>query len=423
LEVTLKRIFQYFAIALLSILLLTATFTGGFLVGHFTDLPALDKLPFLNLPYLMPLTTPQGAANATPDALKTLFEPFWETWDLVHKQYVDQPVDDIALMRGAISGMLAALGDEHTSYMDPSQFKEVNSTLSGEYEGIGAYVDTTGDYLKVISPISQSPAEKAGILAGDLIIAINGTSMKGVNPELARQKVLGPEGSTVTLTIQRVAVEQPFDVQIVRAKINIASVESKMMADNLAYVKLNTFGETTTSELISQLKGLLVKKPKGLILDLRNNDGGYLQTAVEVASQFVKEGVIVSEKYGDGRATDKSNAIPGGYATDIPMVVLVNEGTASASEIVSGAIQDYARGKLVGVTTYGKGSVQIFTPLNNNAGAVRITIAKWLTPKDRTIHKIGLTPDVVVEMTKEDYAAGRDPQLDAAVKTLLDLLK
>jgi carboxyl-terminal processing protease len=175
--------------------------------------------------------------------------------------------------------------------------------------------------------------------------------------------------------------------------------------------------------LISQLKALLAKKPKGLILDLRNNGGGYLQTAVEVSSQFIKDGVIVSEKYGDGRSMDKSDAIPGGLATDIPMVLLVNEGSASASEIVAGAIQDYARGKLVGVTTYGKGSVQIWTPLSNNEGAVRITIAKWLTPTGRTIHQLGLTPEVVVEMTKEDYSSGRDPQLDAAVKTLLDMLK
>ncbi len=422
-EVTLKKFIQIGLIVLFSAALLTGTFAGGFVAGHLSKVSALDSLPNFGIPFLKPLTTPLGSSGATPDNLKTLFQPFWETWDLVHKQYVDQPVDDLKLMRGAINGMLGALGDEHTSYMDPVVFKQADSSLAGAYEGIGAYVDTSGEYLKVISPISQSPAEKAGIKSGDLIIAIDALSMKGINPELARQKVLGPAGSTVTLTIQRVDTEKPFDVQIVRAEITIASVESKMLDNNVAYIKLNTFGETTTRELISQLKELMAKKPRGLILDLRNNGGGYLQTAVEVASQFVKQGVIVSEKYGDGRPVDKSNAISGGLATEIPMVVLVNEGTASASEIVAGAIQDYARGKLVGVTTYGKGSVQIWTPLSNEQGAVRITIAKWLTPKDRAIHKIGLTPEVVVEMTKEDYAAGRDPQLDAAVKTLLASIK
>ena len=418
-----KKIIQIGVIVVLSLFLLTGTFAGGFVAGHFTKMASLDSLPLQGIPFLKPFTIPLGSGDATPDSLKTLFQPFWETWNLVHKQYVDQPVDDVKLMRGAISGMLGALGDEHTSYMDPTQFKQADSSLSGAYEGIGAYVDTTGEYLKVISPISQSPAEKAGLKSGDLIIAIDGVSMKGVIPELARQKVLGPADSTVVLTIQRADTEKPFDVKIVRAKISIASVESKMLANNVAYIKLNTFGETTSTELIAQLKELLAKNPKGVILDLRNNGGGYLQTAVEVASQFIKEGVIVSEKYGDGRPVDKANAIPGGLAIDIPMVVLVNEGSASASEIVAGAIQDYARGKLVGVTTYGKGSVQIWTPLSDNQGAVRITIAKWLTPKDRTIHKIGLTPEVVVEMTKDDYTAGRDPQLDAAVKALLESIK
>jgi carboxyl-terminal processing protease len=419
-----NKFVKYALIAILSVVLLTGSFSSGFVAGHFAQTDVLSNLPFLSgSPFLRPLATPVGASDATPDNLKTLFAPFWETWTLVHQQYVDQPVDDVKLMQGAISGMLGSLGDPHTSYMDPAQFKDANSSLSGAYEGIGAYVDTTGTFLKVISPISQSPAEAAGLKSGDLIIAIDGNSMKGINPELVRQKVLGPAGSVVTLTIQREGVDNPIDVKITRAKITIASVESKTLDNDIAYIKLNTFGDTTTSELTTQLKQLLAKKPKGLILDLRNNGGGYLQTAVEVASQFVKEGVVVSEKYGDGKNDQKFSAIPGGLATDIPMVVLVNEGTASASEIVSGAIQDYGRGKLVGVTTYGKGSVQIWTPLSDNQGAVRITVAKWFTPKDRTIDKTGLAPDVVAEMTKEDFDAKRDPQLDAAVKTLLDMLK
>jgi carboxyl-terminal processing protease len=190
------------------------------------------------------------------------------------------------------------------------------------------------------------------------------------------------------------------------------------MKGDIAYIQLNTFGDTTSRELRDALRELMAKNPKGLILDLRNNGGGYLRTSVEVLSQFVKQGeVALYEQYGDGKR-DTFTTSGGGLATDIPMVVLINEGSASASEIVAGALQDYGRAILVGTKSYGKGSVQNWIPLNGNEGAVRITIAKWLTPKERTIHKIGLEPDVKVELTKEDRDAQRDPQLEKALELL-----
>ena len=317
--------------------------------------------------------------------------------------------------------MLESLGDQHTSYMDPVQYSDANADLSGEYEGIGAWVDITGEYLTIVSPMTGSPAEKAGIKSGDKIIAIDGEDMTGLDGELVRRKVLGPAGTTVRLTIIREGLEEPLDIEVTRARITVPSVESKMLDGNLAYVKLNTFGDTTTSELRSQLETLLAQNPGGLILDLRNNGGGYLVTAIEVVSEFVGKGVVMYEEYGDG-TRQTFEAQPGGLATEIPLVVLINEGTASASEIVAGAVQDYGRGKLVGVTSFGKGSVQTWVPLSDNQGAVRVTVAKWLTPDGRTIHKLGLTPDVVVEMTAEDYDAGRDPQLDKTVEVLLELV-
>ncbi|PWH11823.1 MAG: hypothetical protein DDG60_16335 [Anaerolineae bacterium] len=395
--------------------LVLGAFAGGFVVGQVTPLSSL-------IPGLPPgtpriVSTPQAANEATPQDLQTLFAPFWEAWELVHTQYVDQPVDDTALMRGAIRGMLGALGDDHTSYMDPDEYKDANAELAGNYEGIGAYVDTTGDYLTIISPIKGSPAEAAGLRAGDKIIAIDGEDVTGINPELVRKRVLGPAGTNITLTILREGEEKPFDVTITRAKIVVASVEYEMKED-IAYVKLNTFGNTTGRELKNALRELMAQNPKGLILDLRNNGGGYLNTAVEVLSQFIKGGEIaLYEQYGDGRR-DTFTTQGGGLATDIPMVVLINEGSASASEIVAGALQDYQRATLVGVKSYGKGSVQNWIPLNGEQGAVRITVAKWLTPKERTIHKTGLTPDVVVELTKEDRDAQRDPQLEKALELL-----
>jgi carboxyl-terminal processing protease len=394
--------------------LVVGSFGGGFVTARL--LPANTVIPTL-APQVT--TAPSGDQGGTPENLQTTFQPFWEAWGIVHQRYVDQPLDDTALMRGAIRGMMAALGDAHSAYLDPQEYKEAETYISGEYEGIGAYVDTTKDYLTVVSPIAGSPAEKADLKTGDQIIAIDGQDMTGVNPELARQKVLGPAGSTVHLTILREGVDQPLEFDIVRANIVIPSVESKMLDSGIAYVKLSIFGDNSATDLHQVLKDLMAQQPTGLILDLRNNPGGVVPTAIQVASEFIGDGVIMYEQQGDGTRTP-TNALSGGLATDIPLVVLVNEGSASASEIVAGAIQDYGRAKLVGVTTYGKGSEQNWVPLSNDQGAVLVTIAKWLTPNGRTIDKIGLTPDLVVKLTDEDVTAGRDPQLDAAVQLLLN---
>jgi len=394
--------------------LVVGSFGGGFVTARL--LPSNTGLPTL-----APQVTaaPGGDQGGTPESLQTTFQPFWEAWSIVQQRYVDQPLDDTALMRGAIRGMMAALGDAHSAYLDPQEYKEAETSISGEYEGIGAFVDTTKDYLTVVSPIAGSPAEKADLKPGDQIIAIDGQDMTGVNPELARQKVLGPAGSTVHLTILREGVDQPLEFDIVRAHIVIPSVESKMLDSGIAYVKLSIFGDNSATDLHQVLKDLMAQQPTGLILDLRNNPGGVVPTAIQVASEFIGDGVIMYEQQGDGTRTP-TNALSGGLATEIPLVVLVNEGSASASEIVAGAIQDYGRAKLVGVTTYGKGSEQNWVPLSNEQGAVLVTIARWLTPNGRTIDKIGLTPDVVVKLTDEDITAGLDPQLDAAVQLLLN---
>jgi carboxyl-terminal processing protease len=406
--------------AFVGLILLAGAFSGGFIAGHL--MPATGQLPALNdLIPGQPGVEPQQQA-ATPDELETLFVPFWEAWNVVHEQFVEQPVDDRVLMQGAIRGMMDALGDKQTFYMEPQVYENETSSLQGQYEGIGAYVDTEGDYLTIVSPIEGSPAEKAGLLPGDQVIAIDGEDMTGIAPEEARLKVLGPEGSTVTLKVAREGESKPLDFTITRAQIEIRSAEGKMLEDNLGYIDINTFGEHTTQELRSALDELLKQNPRGIIIDLRNNPGGYLSTSVEVASEFIDNGVILYEQYGDGRR-DEHKALGNGQATDIPLVVLINEGSASASEILAGALQDYERATLVGVKSFGKGSVQNWVPLSDNQGAARVTIARWLTPDERLIDHIGLTPDVVVEMTSEDFEAQRDPQLDAAVQTLLAQLE
>ena len=228
---------------------------------------------------------------------------------------------------------------------------------------------------------------------------------------------MGPAGETIVLTIRR--GEETFDVPITRALIQIPVVDYEMREDGIGYVALYTFNELATEKLRAALKDLLAQKPKGIVFDLRGNGGGYLVTAVEVTSEFLKDGVVLYEEYGDG-TREPYPVEKGGRATEIPLVVLIDEGSASASEITAGALQDYGRAKLVGVTSYGKGSVQNWIPLRTEAGGVRITIARWLTPNGNHIDGIGLTPDLVVEFTEEDLEAKRDPQLDAAVELLLD---
>lgn len=411
-------------IALAVVVVGLGSFAGGFVAGHLIPFgggsPLVVEEP--QVEYVPPTTSPDQQ-NVTPSELQTLFAPFWEAWNLVHANYVDQPVDDVALMRGAISGMMEALGDQHSSYMDPEDYKQANESLEGSYEGIGAYVDTTTDYLTITSPISGSPAEAAGLRPGDKIVAIDGEDMTGIDAELARRRVLGPAGTTVVLTVWREGADGPFDVSITRARITIASATGEMKEGDIAYLQVTTFGPNTMPELSAAMDELMPQNPKAIILDLRNNGGGYLQTSVEVTSQFLSEGVVLYEQYGDGTRTTFT-VVPGGKATDpaIPMIVLINEGSASASEIVAGALQDTGRAKLLGVVSYGKGSVQNWIPLSGENGAVRVTIAKWLTPNEKTIHEIGLTPDYTVELTEEDRQADRDPQLDEAIRILKEMI-
>ena len=403
-------------IGLVAGVLLVSVFSGGFAAGYLVK----DNLPadFLAEPSA-PTPAPE-TIDATPSELEILFAPFWESWQIVHDSYVDQPVDDLLLMQGAISGMLNSLGDQHTSYMDPDTYTQANSSIEGSYDGIGAWVDTTGDYLAIVSPMPGSPAEEVGLKPGDLVIAIDGEDMTGIDGDLVIRKVLGEAGTVVELTILREGEPEPLKFQVTRAHITIPSVEGEMLENNIGYIHIFTFSTNTTPELRSTLEELLDQGAEGFVVDFRNNGGGLLSTAIEVASEFIPAGnVVLYEQYGDG-SRDTHETIRGGLATDMPIILLINEGSASASEVVAGAIQDLERGQLVGVVSYVKGSVQNWIPLNNEQGAVRVTIAKWLTPNERTIHKIGLTPDVEVEITEEDFEAERDPQLDKAVELLLE---
>jgi len=358
-------------------------------------------------------------ASEPPEGSDDLFAPFWQAWDIVHEEYVDQPIDDVALMRGAINGALDALGDPHTSYMDPVTYQQSNIPLQGSYEGIGAWVDTNTEFLTIVSPMPGSPAEEAGLQPGDEVIAVDGEDVTGIDANIVIRSVLGPAGTTVHLTIRRDGESELLEVDIIRAEILIPSVESELLEGDIGYIQLYTFSNDTSGDLRSAIRGLRETELKGLILDLRGNGGGFLLTAIEVASEFIADGLIMTERFGDG-SEDVYEALGDGLATDLPLIVLVNGGSASASEIVAGAIQDYGRGMLVGETTFGKGSVQNWIALNGEEGAVRVTVARWFTPLGTQIAGEGLNPDYEIPYTEEDFEAGIDPQLEKAIELLLE---
>ena len=420
----LSRVLKTIVVVEAALVLASLLFVGGISAGLILPRLNPDAGSALSSWLLSPLPESWQSAGAPPAQIEpgspaqALFGPFWQAWDIVHDEFVDQPVDDGQLMQGAIRGMLESLGDEQTGYMDPDEYDQANIPLEGAYEGIGAWVDTEGEFLTIISAMPGSPAEKAGLRPRDQVIAVDGQDMAGVPAQLVIRRVMGPEGTTVVLTIRREGVTDPFDVEVVRGRITVPSVESEVLEQGVAYIRLASFGDDTVGDLRSALRQLLAQEPAGVILDLRGNGGGYLTAAVDVSSEFIGEGVILSERFGDGRQ-EVYSADGDGLALDVPLVVLIDGGSASASEIVAGAVQDHGRGWIVGERSFGKGSVQNWHPLDDEAGAIRVTIARWFTPDGRSIQGDGLLPDVHVQFTDEDIAADRDPQLERAIELLL----
>ena len=371
-------------------------FAGGYVVGQ----SGLGTIRIF---------TNQGG---TPANLEESFSPFWEVWDLVHTRYVDQPVNDEQLIEGAIEGMLATLDDPHTRYLSPEDQALTRENMAGEIQGIGAEVSEEEGSIVIVSPIEGSPAEAAGLQPGDILLTADGVELSGLSVIEAAQLVRGPKGTVVVLDVERDG--ERFEVSIERDTIKIASVRGEMLEENLAYVRLTQFGENSDEELAELLTSLTAQNPDGLILDLRRNPGGSLETAVNIADQFLPVGVILHERFGNGRQTDFDSSDEG-LADDLPLVLLIDEGSASASEVLAGAIQDRERGVLIGQTSFGKGTVQSWQQLSNGGG-LRITTARWLTPDDNWIHEAGLTPDYFIPVAEEGE---EDLQLQAAINFLL----
>lgn len=356
---------------------------------------------------------PPSTISATID-----FQQFWDLWNLLEDRFYKQPLDQQAMLYGAMSGLAASLGDPYTVFFDPTVAEEFGKSLEGKFEGIGAEIGIRANQLQIIAPLPETPAAKAGLLPGDAILMIDATSTEGMSVDRAVSFIRGPKGSTVKLTIGRATdkTSKTFEVSIVRDTIVVKSVRAEFLPNGIAVIEISHFNTDTNGEFSRAVDEVLAKDAKGLILDLRSNPGGFLDSATTVAGDWVGDRVVVIERR-QGKTVDEYRGSGAARLRGMPTVVLVDEGSASASEIVAGALQDYGAATLVGTATFGKGSVQDYTELANGT-AVKITVAEWLTPKGRFINDVGIEPDVVVERTVEDINAQRDPQRDKAVELL-----
>ena len=427
-----KGIAKLLAVAVLVAAVAVVAYLVGFGSGYYTarltaPVAALQTAPLQPssgatpaAPAPSPTRSPTRATPLAPTSNddEEAFQVFWEAWKLLKDEYYGDLPDSPKMTRAAIRGVLGTLGDENTGLIEPEISKILDEDASGEFEGIGATIRINKDNkLEIVRPFAGQPAEKAGVKVGDVVIAVDGKSIAGFSVYEAVGVIRGPAGTTVKLTIVRAGEVKPLEISVTRAKITIPIVQSKLLDGDIAYVSLFDFSSPASGQLESELESLLAKKPKGLILDLRDNPGGYLQQAIQVSDLFLDAGVIASEKDKNGSGQTFRSG-PGGIAQDVPLVVLVNGGSASASEIVAGALQDRGRAKLIGETTFGKGSVQLPHTLSDGS-ELRVTIAHWFTPNGRQIQGTGLTPDIVVPFTEDDAIANRDPQLDRAVQFLL----
>ncbi len=365
-----------------------------------------------------------ASENGRPANVRAALDPkfalFWEAMDVIYRDFDGRVPDGQKVTYDAIRGVVNNLGDPNTSFLTPQEADYLRSTSGSSFEGIGARVEwnKTANTLEISEPFENQPAWNAGLRRGDLIMEIDGVSIVGTSLNEAVVKIRGPKGSTLRLTVQRVGAEQSFVLQVIRDQIETPTISTDSLGKNgtIAYVHLFSFNQNAGKLVRQAIEDAMVRKPQALIFDLRGNPGGLVSEAVKITSIFLQDQTVLLERFNDGKT--KTYATEGkAVTTDLPMVVLVNEGSASASEIVAGALQDSQRAHLMGTKTYGKGSVQLPEILSDSS-ILRVTIAHWFTPKNRTIHGAGLMPDTVAEMSDAARATGQDSQLDAAVAYL-----
>ncbi|RMD50420.1 S41 family peptidase [Candidatus Parcubacteria bacterium] len=391
---------------LIATIVLAIVFLSGYTVGNISALKAADN---------------QSGDGVVLSGLKLFsrsndldFDLFWNVWDLT-KQLYYRDVDEQAMFYGAVSGIVESLDDPYSVFFTPEEAQEFNDDLNGTFSGIGAEIGKKDDYIVVIAPLNNSPAKKAGLMAGDYIIAVDGEDIVGATTDYAVKLIRGEKGTDVTLTILREGEDQALNITITRDEINIDSVTWEIRDDGIAVVNISMFNSDTTDLFRQAVQDIVSSGVDKMILDLRNNPGGLLTEAVNVAGFWVDGATVVQEK--DGDTVQSFNAGGTAWLKDMKTVVLVDGGSASAAEILAGALQDYGLATIIGEQTYGKGSVQEYYEFKDGS-AIKITTAEWLTAKGRSINEVGITPDIIVPYTYEDYETGKTPQFDKALNYL-----
>lgn len=389
------------------ILLLIAVFFGGWYLGHGRTLPAGAN----EVGHITNTFGPSQAADKNID-----FNLFWQVWNDVKKNYVKQPIDETTLFYGAMRGMMAAIGDPYSDFFDPKTAAEFDQELSGTFSGIGVEIGKRNGAVVVIAPLDGSPGAQAGLKPGDIILAIDKHDALDIPLDQAVSLIRDQEGTSVVLSILPKGGKEAKTVSVKRQKIEHTGLRWSYEGD-VAVVKLSAFDNDTDELLNNFIRDLEThKNVKGIVLDLRNDPGGYLEMAIEVASEWIDKGPIVSER--DNTGTERQHQARGrARLADYKTVVLVNEGSASAAEIVAGALQDEKKATLVGKTTFGKGSVQKYESLEDGS-AFKLTVAAWFTPEGRAINEVGIKPDVEVDLTEADFNNDRDPQMLKALELL-----
>ncbi len=409
-----KALGSFFRVFLVLFLAVVIFFSGAHLVTSNKTIARLSENQAL---YLGEVTGKYDKDNGQWSQ-NVDFNLYWDIWDTLRNNYINkEEFSEKKMFYGSLKGMVSALGDPYTEFMDPQENKDFNEEMSGSFEGVGMEVGIRDDVLTVISPLEGTPAFRAGIMAGDKILEIDSEITKGMNINEAVSKIRGPKGSEVVLTIFRENLEEVLEFKIIRDTIIVKSVTHNILDDDIHLIKIISFNNDTQKLFLEAVNNIYNSDPKGLIIDLRNNPGGYLETPVALLGEWIDGEIAVIEKFGDGRVMDyKSSGL--NRLTNYPTVVLINGGSASASEIMTGALQYHGKAVIVGEKSYGKGSVQILKPLRDGS-ALKMTMAEWLTPAGENINEKGITPDKEVVLSYDDYKEDRDPQLKSAI----DLLK